>query len=368
MARWLDLIEQGSRRRRGERMAKLTRRQVLQCGAGIVAAVSTGEFLLPSSARASQPAAGPTPFPPPETNAIRIACFGCDAPIMAAERYLRQEGFTDIEITGETSPPEFEAALVSGKVHMGPMDPPQFVSSVQRGQGIVGLGSLHPGCLEIWAQAGIGSLTDLRGRTIVVGSKAINDPPYSYIALVLKYAGVDPQEVNFVAQSGVNPINLYLGGKNDAVRVGAERAPALKANPANKGHMVHSQLMDDPWSKLACCILVTTQDWYRANPVAAKRAIRAIFRAADFQPDDRADAVMPLTDRGFFGGPSNFNNVLAAADMVPANWRDLDTEKTVRFYGKLLADVRLLTKSVDEVARALDLRILGELRTELKKY
>jgi len=357
-------MEIWSRQTGGERIAKLTRREILRCGASIATAISTGELLFPASTLA----ATPTPLPPPETNTIRIACFGCDAPIMAAERYLRQEGFTDIEITGATSPPEFESALASGKVHLGPMDPPQFASNVQRGQAVVGFGSLHPGCLEIWAHEGIGSLTDLRGRTIVVGSKAISDPPYSYISIVLKYAGVDPKEVNFVAQTGANPVNLYLEGKNDAVRVGADRAPALKANPANKGHMVHSQLMDDPWSKLACCILVTTQDWYHSNPVAAKRAIRAIFRAADFQPDDRADAVKPLTDKGFFGGASNFDNVLAAADMVPANWRDLDTEKTVRFYGKLLTDVGLLTKSVDEVAKALDLRIFNELRTELKKY
>jgi len=282
---------------------------------------------------------------------------------MAAERYLRQEGFTSIEITDAATGP----ALASGKADMGVMFPPSLANSVQEGQRVVGLGGLHPGCVEIWAQQGIGSVKDLRGRTIVVRSKALSDLSYSYTAVVLKYAGIDPKDVNFVVQADADLVRLYIEGKNDAVFVATTGAAALKANPANKGHIVHSMVMDDPWSKLDCCILVTTQDWYRTNPVAAKRAVRAIFRAADFQPADRADAVELVTNKGLFGGANNFDNVLTAANMVPANWRELDAEKSLRFYGQLLADVGLLKTSVDEVAKALDLRILHELRTELKK-
>jgi NitT/TauT family transport system substrate-binding protein len=345
----------------------LTRREILRRGAGIGAVLSVGRLLGAYGsvfARVSQMTAGPTPLPAPETTTIRIACAPCDAPIMIAERYLRQEGFTTIEISDAATGP----ALASGKIDMGIMFPPTLANSIQQGQRVVTLGGLHPGCAEIWAQQGIDSLKDLRGRTIVVRSKALGDLGYSYTAIVLKQAGVNPSDVNFVVQSDADPVRLYLEGKNDAVFVATTGAAALAANPANKGRMIHRMVRDDPWAKLDCCLLVTTQDWYRAHQAAAKHAVRAIFRAADFQPDDRSDAVKVATDKGLFGGANNFDNVVTAANMVPGNWRDLDAEKSVRFFSALLADVGLLKIGVDEVVKAVDLRILRELRTELKRY
>lgn len=122
--------------------------------------------------------------------------------------------------------------------------------------------------------------------------------------------------------------------------------------PANRGHLIHNQLMDRPWSQTACCFLIARQEWYRANPIAAKRAV---LRSADAQTSSRADAVKRVTDRGLFGGPANFDNVLYAASMVPANWRDLDMERSIRFYAQLMADVGLLRVSVDDIVRTIDL-------------
>ncbi|MDQ7829304.1 MAG: hypothetical protein QN158_01985 [Armatimonadota bacterium] len=124
--------------------------------------------------------------------------------------------------------------------------------------------------------------------------------------------------------------------------------------------------MDRPWSTLPCCLLVAKQEWYRTNPMATKRAVRAILRSADAQTASRADAVKRATDRGLFGGPANFQNVVYAASMVPANWRNLSPERSLRFYGQLLADVGLLKVSVADMVRTIDPRILEELRAELK--
>ncbi len=343
----------------------ITRREVLRRGVGAAAALTGGGFLAAwTSARTSQLAPSPTPLAPPETSTMRITCAPCDAPIMAAERYLRDEGFTTIEITDAST----ASVFASGRAEMGIMFPPSIANFLQEGPPrVVVLGGLHPGCAEIWAQQSIGSVKDLRGRTIVVRSKALSDLAYSYTAVVLKNAGVDPKDVNFVVQADADLVKLYTEGKNDAVFVATTGAAALKANPANKGHIIHSQVMDEPWSKLDCCMLVTTLGWYRANPIAAKRAVRAIFRSADALSADRADAVKLATDKGLFGGANNFANVRTAANMVPVNWRELDAEKSLRFYGALLAGVGLMKISVDEFAKALDLRILGELRTELKK-
>jgi len=337
-----------------------TRRRVLGYGAGIAAGLVVGRLSASPfpSIRASQLAPS-AQLPPPETTTIRIAHFPCDAPIMAAERYLQQEGFTTIQLVGPTTVATGRADIA---MYFGPMD---IAAGLQEGQRMVVLAGLHPGCAEIWAQPGIGSLRDLRGRTIVVRAKTLSDP-YAYLAVVLRHAGIDPaRDVNFVAQPDANPLTLYLEGKNDAVYVASVGAAALRANPANKGHIVHDMVMDDPWAKLDCCILVAAQEWYRAHPVATKRALRAIFRAADFQPPDRADVVQLVTDRGLFGGPSNYSNVRAAANMVSSNWRDLDIERSIRFFGQLLNDVGLRV-SVDDMIRAVDLRIVRELRAELR--
>ena len=335
----------------------LTRRQLL----ALAASASAG-LVLAACAPAAAPAAPPT-IAPPETTKIRIACNSCDAPIMAAESYLREEGFTDVQISDAAT----LTALTDGKVDMGNLFPPAYAAALEGGLRVVGLGGLHAGCIEIWAPQSVASLKDLRGHTIVVQAKTIRDTVYGNAVMFLKQAGVDPKDVNFVAQSDADVVKLYLDGKNDAVLVAAAAAEALKANPANKGHVIFVQNKEEPWSHLDCCLVATTQDWYRANPIAAKRAMRAILRAEDALTADRAAAAKLATDKGLFGGANNFNNVRNAVNMLTFNWRDLDADKSLRVSGAILADTGLMKISVDELAKSLDLRILRELQTELKK-
>jgi NitT/TauT family transport system substrate-binding protein len=346
----------------------ITRRDILRRGSALAAVLAAGP-LLEACGQVAAPAATataaptPTPLSAPETTTIRVQAAACDAPIMAAERYLRDEGFTDVQIVDSGG----AAALAAGKLDLAIMFPPSMANAIQTGTNVVALGGIHPGCVEIWAQSTVGSLKDLRGKTIVVRSKALSELGYSYTAVVLKQAGVDPKDVNFVVQADADPVKLYLDGKNDAVFVATTSAAALKANPANKGHVIHSQVMDEPWAHLDCCILVATSDWYRANPIAAKRALRAIYRAADALPADRSDAVKLATDKGLFGGSANFALVRQAANMAPVAWRDSDPEKSVRFFAPLLTDTGLMKITLDDLLKTVDLRILRELKTELKK-
>ena len=337
----------------------LTRREALRRSAAIAAAVAGGRLLAPylaPSAFGRQAA----PLPPPEMTTIRLGTLPCDHPVMAAEPFLQQEGFTRAEILGG-------GQLASGRVDIDiAFTVFDIALLLEAGQRPVVLAPLHPGCVEIWAQPGIQSLQDLRGRTVVVTARTLANTGYSNFAIVLKHAGVDPAQVNWVVQPDANPVALFLAGRNDAVRVATVAVAALRSNPANRGHVIHNQLMDRPWSLLPCCMLVARQEWYRANPIAAKRAVRAVLRSADAQTTSRADAVKRMTDRGLFGGPANFDNALYAASMVPANWRDLDMERSLRFYAQLLADVGLLKVSVDDIVRTVDLRILEELRAELR--
>lgn len=44
-------------------------------------------------------------------------------------------------------------------------------------------------------------------------------------------------------------------------------------------------------------IVVANGDWLRANPIAAKRALRAVLRPADSVGGDRGDAAKLATDK-----------------------------------------------------------------------
>jgi NitT/TauT family transport system substrate-binding protein len=342
----------------------VTRRDVLRRGVGAAAVLTAGPFLASCAPAAVSPSPTVTAtLGPPETTSIGLAAGACDSAIFGAERYLREEGFTDIRFTDTATP----AAITAGTAQIGNAFPHAFFNAVESAPKVVALGGLHTGCNEIWANTGIASVKDLKGRQITVTSKALSNLQYAWIAMVVKQAGVDPKDVNFVVQADANSTQLYLDGKDAAIFVATTAAAALKTNPANKGTMIFSQVMDEPWKSNNCCFILASEPWYRANPIAAKRAMRAIYRTADTLPANRSDAAKLAADKGLFGGAPALANITTAANMVPLDWRSYDLEKAVRFYAPLLTDVGLLKASTDDLLKAVDLKIFKELSTELKK-
>jgi NitT/TauT family transport system substrate-binding protein len=308
--------------------------------------------------------ATPTPLPPPETTAIRLGPGACDAPMMIAERYLQEEGFTNVQFVTAGGPP----GLTGDRADLVVMFVPTLTSAVEAGAAIIGVGGLHTGCAEIWAPPNVATLKDARGRTVVVTAKTPENLPYSYIALGLKNAGVDPSEVNFVVQPDANLTQLFLEGKSDLLFLATTADVAFKSNPQNKGHVVLDQAMEKPWSEQNCCMLTTTTAWLKANPIATRRALRAIYRAADSLPKDRIDAAKVAAEKGLFGGPANIELVRGAANMVPYDWRDYDVSESMRFHAKLMSAVNLSKLTPEEtITKSTDLRFAKELATELKR-
>ena len=319
----------------------------------------------PAPVPSATPVPTPTPLPPPETKTIRLGLAPCDAPLMIAERHLQEEGFTDIQLLAAANN---VATLTDGKVDISSFFPPPLAAAVEGGKAIISIGGLHTGCSELWAPQSVATLKDIRGHTVIVRSKIPDDLSYSFLAITLKNAGVDPSEVNFVVQPEANLQQLFLDGKSDLLFLATTGTFAFRTNPANKGHVVLDQAMEAPWSEQNCCFLTVTTDWLRANPVAAKRALRAIYRAADSLPKDRADAAKIATDKGLFGGAANVELVRGAANMVPYDWRKYDIAESMRFHGKLLNAVGLLKLTPGEiVTKATDPRFAKELATELKR-
>jgi len=101
-------------------------------------------------------------------------------------------------------------------------------------------------------------------------------------------------------------------------------------------------------------------DFVRNNPVATKRALRAILKAADLCAADPERAARYLVDRGYT--PRYDYAVATMRDVVYDKWRDYDAEDTMRFYALRLYDLGFV-KSVPQkiIADGTDWRFLNEL-------
>jgi hypothetical protein len=60
-------------------------------------------------------------------------------------------------------------------------------------------------------------------------AESADNTAYTFMSLALKYAGVDPKDVNVA-----DPMKACLDDKSDALFVAATGAVAFHANPANK--------------------------------------------------------------------------------------------------------------------------------------
>jgi NitT/TauT family transport system substrate-binding protein len=342
---------------------RISRRRALAATGGLIAGL--GGLALAGCGDEDSPQLTPTPEPPPETTAIRLSLAVCDAPFMICEPYLREEGFTDIQLTAGAA----VAQITEGRSDIATgLFVTDLAAAIEAGSPIVAIGSVHPGCSEMWASPSVATLKDLRGHTVVVRAKSANFLPYTYMAIALKNAGVDPSEVNFVVKSDADLTRQFLDGRSDLLFLATTAAVAFRTNPENKGHLVLDQAMEAPWSEQQCCVVTTSRDWLQANPIAAKRALRAVYRASDSLPKDRLEAAKLVTDKGMFMGPANVELVRGAVNMVDYEWRKHDLAESLRFHGRLMNQVDLLKLTPEEtIAKGTDLRFTKDLVAELKR-
>jgi NitT/TauT family transport system substrate-binding protein len=123
--------------------------------------------------------------------------------------------------------------------------------------------------------------------------------------------------------------------------------------------------LDRPWSQYFCCMLAGNRDFVRNYPVATKRVLRAILKAADFCAAEPDRAARQLVDGGFT--PQYDYALQTMHDVVYDKWRDYDAEDTVRFYALLLREAGIIKSTPQKIiAESTDWRFLDELKRELK--
>jgi NitT/TauT family transport system substrate-binding protein len=129
--------------------------------------------------------------------------------------------------------------------------------------------------------------------------------------------------------------------------------------------VILSTVMDRPWSQYLCCMVFSNRDFARDHPVATKRALRAILKAADVCAAEPERAARRLVDGGF---TLRYDYALQTLTELPYDrWREFDAEDTMRFFALRLHEVGMIKSSPNTLlAEGTDWRFLNELKRELK--
>jgi len=320
-----------------------TRREIL----GV--ALSTAGALLVGCVGGGQSSSKPSPAPSPgpvETKTLRIGAPPvCDAAYFMADRYLRDEGFTDIQfVKGDAS-----QTMAGGAADITSFFPSRLAAEIDAGTPVVALAGLHVGCVGLFAQPGIRDVAGLRGKTIMVRKKDPREFTFAFPVVTLLNAGIDPShDVNIVeAPSDADMLKLFRDGKTDAFTTAVVQMDALRAE--GKFAMLVDYTTDAPWSGHHCCLVTATRSFVEMSPNAARRALRAILRANVEAASDPSRGVRAMVDAGF---SNQYDAVLAHDRTLPyASWRTVDPEVGVRFFAERLQQAKVVASSGDQVVR-----------------
>jgi NitT/TauT family transport system substrate-binding protein len=303
------------------------------------------------------------PNPPPETTTIRLAKSPsiCLAPQYVASDLLNAEGFTNVVYVESDGGEEQAKALGKGDIDLTQHFSGPLLLQIDRGVSITLLAGLHVGCFELLAKEGIRSIADLKGRT--VGIQALETSPHVFLSAMATLVGLDPaKDIEWVTNASIKPIELFAEGKIDAFLGFPPDPQRLRAQKI--GHVVVNSAQDRPWSQYFCCMLAGNREFVRKNPIATKRAVRAMLRATDLCVSEPALVAQRMVDRGFT--PRQDYAVQTLADVPYNNWRDYHPEDTIRFYALRLREAKMLKSNPAKIiADATDWRFLNEVRREL---
>ena len=286
----------------------------------------------------------------------------CLAPEYAAEELLRAEGFTDIHYIEVASDADSVAAIVRGEVDFGPNYASQFIAAIDAGQPVTVLAGVHVGCFELFARDDIRSVAELKDKT--VGVQSLASSAQLFLAAMAAGIGLDARnDIKWVTDQAADPLEQFAHGKIDAFLGFPPEPQELRAR--HVGHVIFDSGIDRPWSQYFCCMLAGNSEFVRKCPVATKRVLRAVLKAADLCVREPARIAQQIVDRGF---TDHYDYALQTLrEIAYDKWREYDPEDTLRFYALRLHEAGMIKASPHKIiADGADWRFLNELKRELK--
>lgn len=204
----------------------------------------------------------------------------------------------------------------------------------------------------IVAKPGIGSVADLRGKTIATELGAVD---HFMLLMALERAGLSQGDINFVNMAVNDAAPAFIAGQLDAVAVWQPFISQIQRTGSGKVVFDSRELPG-----LIPDLLVTRADVAQLQPEQVAAIVRAWYRSLEFvdQQPEQAYAIMARhaeTDvmeyREFAGGTRLFS----VADNLEA-FRPSPTDVSLATAGKKIGDFLMaqeLIKSVPDLTRAL---------------
>ncbi|MGH7429264.1 MAG: ABC transporter substrate-binding protein, partial [Candidatus Methylomirabilaceae bacterium] len=221
------------------------------------------------------------------------------------------------------------------------------------------------GCYMLFVNGPIRGVRDLRGRTIASAPPGSGD--YLFLASLLAYVGLDPRkDVNIVSHPGPQATQLFTEGKLDAYTVFSGTPPVAQELMKKKiGRVLVNTMTDRPWSQYFCCMTASNRDFVRRNPIATKRALRAMLKSTDVIAREPARVAKFLVAKGY---TDRYDYALQILREIPFDkWREYEHEDTVRFFALRLREVEMIRKTpLQIITEGTDWRFLKELKREMK--
>jgi NitT/TauT family transport system substrate-binding protein len=301
---------------------------------------------------------------PLETTKIRLPHNSniCLAPQYVAEELLRTEGFTDVRYvqgTGGLTEPQMAGR---GEIDFGMTTAAVLPFQLDAGARVTVLAGVHSGCYELFAHGPIRTIRDLKGKR--VGIQRLTSGGHLYLTIMAAHVGLDPRkDIDWIVPPEGTAKELFAEEKVDAFLGFPPEPQELRARKV--GRIILSTATDKPWSQYFCCLLYGSRDFVRDHPIATKRAMRAVLKAADLCAAQPERAAQRLVDGGF---APRYDYALQTLIEVPYDqWREFDPEDAMRFYALRLHEVGMIQSSPNTLlAESTDWRFLNELKRELK--
>jgi NitT/TauT family transport system substrate-binding protein len=311
--------------------------------------------------------------PPPEKTTIRLLDPEniCQAPAYVAETFLRQEGFGVVQYvkspgvvpyTGPGSPPSGEGALASGEADLGMAWIGPLLVRVDYRQPIAILAGVHAGCFELFGTDRVRNIHDLKGKMASAASAFASG---LLLRNMLAYVGIDRADVNFVrpVPTGAGAVQLLAEGRIDAFMALPPEVQELRARKI--GHVLINIKTDRPWSDYFTGMIAGNRDFVRTHPVATKRALRAILKAAEMTVQEPAHAAKLFIARKV---AQRYDYALQALREIDyRRWREFDPVDSIRFYALRHHETGMVRTGPNALlAQGTDWRFLNELKREMK--
>jgi NitT/TauT family transport system substrate-binding protein len=300
--------------------------------------------------------------PPPEVTKLRLINLPaiCHAPQYLAEAMLKLEGFTELEYLD--FPRAGPDGIAAGRVDISMWGMLESIPLIDEGRPLVVLAGVHAGCLEVFGNESIRQIQDLKGKSMAVtGEKSGERLLFSSM---LAYVGISPQQVKWVnTASYPESMRFFSEGKVDAF-IGFPPIPQ-EARRKKIGQVILDTSRDKPWSQYFCCVVTANREFAAKHPIATKRALRAILKAADVCSTQPERVAKFLVEKGY---ERNYDIAFEVLKSLPYNrWRESNPQDTLRFYALRLHEVGLIKTTPEKlVERGTDIRFLNELKKELK--